>query len=226
MLLTVLLVMMLAVGAREPGRIEERYTFFLYPLIMTLSLTAIMSLVESRMGGSQAALAAGAALSLLFFGLTKDFQPRHIAKIATREINFRIGMNAKDANHYYPRADYRQAGVWLAQHAHRGDAVIIGIPSIDQYYRANFLFLPNDDERYDDYACKLAGGVVDRWTNLPLLYRTDALAAKAATGQRIFLVLYPDQAQRMLAEGARLNWRQSSAWISPDNGIVVTAINP
>ena len=66
-LMTLLLVLMLAVGAREPGRIETRYTFFLYPIIMALSLTSIMVLVESRLGTSQAALAIGAALGLLSF---------------------------------------------------------------------------------------------------------------------------------------------------------------
>ena len=52
--MTLLLVSILAVGAREPGRIETRYTFFLYPLVMALGLTGIMALVESRLGTSQA----------------------------------------------------------------------------------------------------------------------------------------------------------------------------
>ena len=62
-----------------------------------------------------------------------------------------------------PIIDWR--AIWLAQHARPGDDVIIGIPSIDPYYRANFFFLQSDDDRYDDYACR--EGTVERWTNLP-----------------------------------------------------------
>jgi len=217
-------VLMLAVGARPPGRIETRYTFFLYPLVMALSFTGITSLVKSWISRPQAALAVSAALSLLFFGLTEDFQPMHIARIDSREINFRMGMSAINADHYYPRADYRLAGVWLTHNARAGDAVIIGIPSIDQYYRANAFFLQDDDERYADFAC--SGGAVERWTNLPLLYKTDALGAKVATGQRIFLVMYPDLAQTMLADGRRRSWRLRLAWNSPDNGITIVVVNP
>lgn len=223
-LMTLLVVLLLAVGAREPGRIETRYTFFLYPLVMALGLTGILVLVESRIGRSQKGLAIGAALGLLFFGLSEDFQPEHIAHITSWQVNFRIGMNPLQASHYYPRADYRLAGSWLAQHARPGDDVIIGIPSIDPYYRANFFFLQSDDERYDDYACP--GGTPERWTNLPLLYGTDALAARVATGRRIFLVMYPELAQTMLAEGSRRHWREKLTWISPDGGNAVTVINP
>jgi hypothetical protein len=223
-LMTLLLVLMLAVGAREPGRIETRYTFFLYPLVMALGLTGIMVLVESRIGTSQTAKAIGAALGLLFFGVSEDFQPEHIARIASWPVNFRVGMTPLQAAHYYTRADYRLAAVWLAQNAQPGDEVIIGIPSIDPYYRANFFFLQSGDERYDDYACR--GGAIERWTNLPLLYGSDALAAKVAAGRRILLVMYPELAQAMLAEGSRRHWREELTWISPDEGVAVTIINP
>ncbi len=223
-LMTLLLISILAVGAREPGRIETRYTFFLYPLVMALGLTGIMVLVELRIATSQAALTIGAALGLLFFGLSEDFQPEHIAHIASWQVNFRVGMNPIQATHYYPRADYRLAGIWLAHNVRPGDDVIIGIPSIDQYYRANFFFLQSDDERYDDYACR--GGTTERWTNLPLLYGSDALAARVATGKRIFLLMYPDLAQTMLAEGRHRHWREKLTWISPDGGIPIATINP
>ncbi len=223
-LMTLLVVSILAVGAREPGRIETRYTFFLYPLVMALGLTGLMALVELRIGASQAALAIGAALGLLFFGLSEDFQPEHIAHITSWKVNFRVGMSPLRAAHYYTRSDYRLAAIWLAQNTRSGDEVIIGIPSIDQYFRANFFFLQSDDERYDDYAC--GGGTVERWTNLPLLYGSDALAARVATGRRIVLAMYPELAQTMLAEGRRRHWREKFTWLSPDDGIAITIINP
>jgi hypothetical protein len=191
---------------------------------MALALTGILALVESRLGTSHRALAIGAALGLLFFGLSEDFEPEHIARIASWPVNFRVGMSPLQAAHYYPRSDYRLAGIWLAHHAQPGDEVIIGIPSIDPYYRANFFFLQSDDERYDDYACR--AGAVERWTNLPLLYGTDALAARVATGKRIFLVTYPEVAQAMLTEGQRRRWREALTWTSPDSGVAIAVIDP
>ena len=223
-LMALLLVLMLAVGARAPGRIETRYTFFLYPLVMALGLTGILALVESRFGKSRAALAAGAALGLVFFGLSEDFKPAHIAHIAEWQVNFRIGMTPSQAAHYYPRADYRMAAMWLERHARPEDEVITGIPSLDPYYRASYFFLQSDDDRYDDYACR--DGTEERWTNLPLLYGTDALTARVAAGKRIFLVTYPEVAQAMLAESRQHPWRERLAWLSPDGGIAVTAIDP
>ena len=221
-LMALLLVLMLVIGAREPGRIETRYTFFLYPLVMALGFTAILVLIESRLGTSQAALAIGAALALLFFGLSGDFKPEHIARITSWPVNFRIGMSPIEAAHYYTRSDYRLAGTWLEHHAHPGDEVIIGIPSLDPYYRANYFFLQSDDERYEDYACQ--GGKLERWTNLPLLYGTDALAARVAAGKHVLLVLYPELAQAMLAEGRDRPWREQLTWISPDGGVTVISI--
>lgn len=222
-ILVVLLVLMLAVGASHPVRVETRYTFFLYPLIVVLSLGSILSLSVSRLGRSAATLASGALLCLLFFAVTEDFRPRHVMRIDSRAVNFRIGMSAIDADHYYPRADYRSAALWLKRHAHPGDTVIIGIQSLDQYYhQAQFFYMGADDLRYDEAACR--NGTMEIWTNLPLLYTADALAAKVASGRRIFLVLYPEEAQLVLDQGRRRHWMQQVAWTTP--GITVALINP
>ena len=52
------------------------------------------------------------------------------------------------------------------------------------------------------------------------------MAARVATGRRILLVMYPEVAQTMLAEGRRRQWREKLTWISPDDGIAVNVINP
>jgi hypothetical protein len=224
-LLIVLLVLMLAVGSRSPGRIETRYTFFLYPLILALCLCALMQFTEALLGRSPAALSLGALLGLAFFCSTEDFQPAHVARIDSRQVNFRIGMRGHFAEHYYPRDDNRLVGEWLTQHVRPTDAVIIGIPTIDQYYgHANFFFLESDDPRYESYACN--AGMTERWTNLPLLYGADALATVVATGKRVFLLLYRDRLAEMLEEGKRRQWRQQLIWIAPDLGEAAILINP
>ena len=223
-LLILLLLMMLAVGARESGpRRDQVY-------ILSLSARDDIELPQHRIssnlnGGSWVRGGSRRGNKPYVLCLTEDFRPVHIAKIDSRAVNFRLGMSAALIDHYYPRSDYRALASWLTQNTSAADVVIIGIPSIDQYYhRASYVFLRDDDERYDAYAC--GTGPVDRWTNLPLLYKTESLAGLVATGRRIVLVLYPGQVRAVLADGRRRNWPEQLAWSSADNGSAVVVVNP
>src|SRR6185437_12491961 len=212
-LLILTLVLILAVGAQPAPRIETRYTFFLYPLLVALSLGGLIAAIESWLGSVPVTLAVGVTLGLLLFGLSEDFQPAHVARIDSRTINFRIGMNPLVADQYFLRAQYRLGARWLSEHEHPGELVLTSIPTIDQYYhRANFFFLPQGDPRWEEYAC--GQPPVDRWTNLPMLYGADALATKVAAGQRILLVMYPYQVPAMPSEGQRPGWPHRPAWES------------
>ena len=223
-LLILTLVLMLAVGAHPLPRVETRYTFFLYPLLIALSLAGVIALIQAWLGSSPSTLALAVTLGLLLFGLSEDFQPAHVARIDSREINFRIGLNPLVADHYFLRAEYRRGGQWLSKHAQPGDLVLLSIPTLDQYYhRANFFFLPQGDPRYEEDAC--GQPPVDRWTGLPLLYGTDALATKVAAGQRILVVMYPYQVPAMLLAGQRRGWPERLAWESEEGGMAVIAIN-
>src|SRR6185437_15770035 len=140
-LLILTLVLILAVGAQPAPRIETRYTFFLYPLLVALSLGGLIAAIESWLGSVPVTLAVGVTLGLLLFGLSEDFQPAHVARIDSRTINFRIGMNPLVADQYFLRAQYRLGARWLSEHEHPGELVLTSIPTIDQYYhRANFFF--------------------------------------------------------------------------------------
>jgi len=223
-LLVLVLVLMLAVGAREPGRIETRYTFFLYPLVIMLSFLGIIELLRDKLETGPG-IAAGVALGLLFFGVTEDFRPIHVARIDSRAVSLRLGMSPVLADHYYPHSDYRVLAAWLAQNTRASDVVVIGIPSVDQYYHgASYFFLRDDDQRYDSYAC--GAYPVERWTNLSLLYRTGSLEPLISGGRRIVLILYPDQVQALMADGRDRHWRERLAWTAPDDGSAVMLINP
>jgi hypothetical protein len=225
-LVTVLVVLLLAVGAREPGRIETRYTFFLYPLVLAIGFATVLQAMDRAMSGSRSAAHLGALLVLVIFGLTEDFQPRHIATIASWNTNFRIGMGAVLADHYYPRADYRLVSAWLTSHIPAREMVMTDIPPLDQYYhRADYLFLPDGDDRYEDYACpRAARTTTDRWTNLPLLYGSDALGRQLASGRPVLLLLYPEEAKPMLAAGEQRDWNERVLWTSPDGGVTALQI--
>ena len=224
-LLVLLVATLLIVGARGSGRIETRYTFFVYPLILVLSARTVCLLAQERItqaaNGTLVALVACATL----FGLSEDFQPLHVARIDARDVNFRVGLSDARASHYYLRADYRDVGAWLARNRQDGDQVALGIPAVEQYYsHADAFFLQGDDPRYEVYAC--ADGQRERWTGLPLVHGEDALAARFASGRRWWIIMYPQQAQALLEEGRKRGWHESVEWLTPERNVAAVLIGP
>jgi Dolichyl-phosphate-mannose-protein mannosyltransferase len=204
-LLSLTALMALAVGATATERIETRYTFFLYPLFIVLSVAALLKLVQSVNAFRQAPIVFAAAVPLLAFSATEDFQPRHIAHVDSADINFRVGMSAVRAAHYYPRNDMRGVGQWLATHVRPGEVVITGIPSLEQYYgRFDYFFLGEEDLRYEAYVCQ--DGKTERWTNHPVLYGERALKPIVASGRRVYASVYPDVEDRLRAVAQSEGW--------------------
>jgi hypothetical protein len=210
-LLSLITLMALAVGATATERIETRYTFFLYPLFIVLSVAALLKLVQSVNALRRAPMVFAAAVPLLAFSATEDFQPRHIAHVDSAEINFRVGMSALRAAHYYPRDDIRSVGQWLASHVRPGEVVITGIPSLEQYYdRFDYFFLGEEDQRYEAYVCQ--DGRTERWTNHPVLYGERALKPIVASGRRVYASVYPEVEDRLRAAARSEGWSVTRVW--------------
>ena len=162
----------------------------------------------------KAPLALSALVPLLCFAATEDFQPRHIAAVDSAAVNFRVGMSASRAAHYYPRNDMRSVGQWLAQHVRPGDVVITGIPSLDQYYSGfDYFFLEKGDGRYEAYVCP--DERTERWTDHPVLYSVDALTPILAPGRRVYASVYQDSESELFSTARLRGWTVSRAWTSP-----------
>jgi hypothetical protein len=219
-LLSVIIVLALAIGVTDTDRLETRYTFFLYPLLVVLGVCAVLEVARRAAGRTPAAAGAGsrvvravitACVPLLCFGATEDFQPRHILEVDSAKVNFRIGMSAAQAAHYYPRNDVRGAARWLAEHAQPGDVVISGIPSLDQYdHRLDYFYLDEADDRYEAYVCP--DNRTERWSNLPVLYTGEALKPIVASGRPVFAVLYASTEERLRAYAATAGWSVVRVW--------------
>jgi hypothetical protein len=208
-LFSLALILVLAVAATRTERIETRYTFFLYPLLVVLAVSG--SLAFSRAILRRIPLAVGAAIPLVCFGATEDFQPRHLAHVDRAEVNFRIGMSPVRAAHYYPRNDVGGAAHWLASHERPGDVVIVGVPNLDPYFRRiDYFYVDGEDQRYDAYVCR--DGRTERWTNHPLMHSAGDLAPIIGSGRRILAFVYPDTERRLRAVAASRGWSITAAW--------------
>lgn len=208
-LLTLLIAVTLAVGATATERIETRYTFFLYPLLLVFGVCALVHVLRRP----TVPLAATALVPLLCFAATEDFQPRHVLHVDSAAINFRAGMSAVRAAHYYPRDNIRGVGEWLAAHRQPGAIVIADIPSLEQYYpNFDYFFLEEQDPRYEAYVCK--DGATERWTDHPVLYGLSALEPLVASGRPVYASLYADDEVRLRTAAKSERWSVTPVWSS------------
>lgn len=223
-LVALIVVMALAVGASDPPRHETRYAFFLYPLLVVLALTALAMAGKYLPGRLRSAPSATALCALLLFAASEDFRPAHIATIDSESSNFREKLSGWQKNHLYPRYNFTEVARWLEANATEADVVVTGVPPIPQYYAGvDYSFMDEEDDRYFAFAC--TRGTVDRWSNLPLLYPTDALAEVVAGGQRVFIVLFEGRAERLVQERRRRGWNVRTELPTRQQDIAVVVVN-
>jgi hypothetical protein len=224
-LLVLVLTLVLVIGVSGPPRHETRYAFFLYPIMLTLALVAVEFAVRKLLPHARYAATVTVVAALALFAVTEDFKPRHLATIDSPESNFRIGLGPAVASHYYPRDNIRAVADWLAGRVGADDIVVSGVPHLSQYFPGvDYFFLDAADPRYSAYACD--GGATERWNNLPLLFRTDALAGIVATGARIFVVVYADRQERLLGEAEARGWPVRVVELSAPGTRSLLILNP
>jgi hypothetical protein len=221
-LLALFVILLLAASASHPPRQETRYVFFLYPLAVIFAILTVTRAVGALLGRTRIATAAAALACIAAFVASEDFRPWHLWNIDTEAVNFRIGMPGRLAGHYHPRSDVRGAATWLQAHALAGrDIVINSFPGVDFYYRqSDFYFVAATDPRFDGWSCRR--GTTQRWSNLPMIHSYDTLAAKAAAGRRVWMVLERSRMQETLAKFPPGVW--TLEWTSRAGDIVIVSL--
>ena len=224
-LLVLVLALVLAVGASGAPREETRYTFFLYPIMVTLAIVAVALVCDRVSSSYRWATTATVLASLLAFGVSEDFRPLYLAQIDSRDVIFRLDLSPAVKSHLYSRSDVRALAQWLDKEVRPNDIVVSGIPHLDQYYNGiDYFFLDEQDQRYGAYACN--GGTVERWNNLRLLHTTNALEPQIATGNRVFMLLYSNREERLLREAAARGWPVESLSLPIPGSGNVLILNP
>jgi hypothetical protein len=222
-LLGLLLVMALAVSAIPTDRIETRYTFFLYPILLVLAVSAILEFGGRPFFGRRAPQWLLALLPLLCFAGTEDLQIRQIAHIDSAAANFRVGMRSARADHYYPLNDTRSVGAWLVSHVQPGDIVVNGIPNLDEYYSGvDYFYLDEEDNRIDAYIC--GDGLTERWTNHRLIYGVGGLESVLRSGHRAYATVYADVEERLRQATPSQEWTMIRVYTAMDGKTGVLSI--
>jgi len=218
-----LVAMLVGVGLSEPPRLETRYIFFLYPLLIVMALCAVTRLIERPAERQPALVPLAMLIALGVFALTEDFQPRHLAQIDSQRALLRLDVSPKLATHIVPRTDVRGAAAWLAAHAVGTPAVLINaFPGADYYFpKFHFTYINEDAPRFRAYACRR--GTYDRWGNLPLIYSLPQLEAQIeARGGNAVVLANHSGADELMTQLAR--WHPRVAWTAPGGDIRILVL--
>jgi hypothetical protein len=149
---------------------DTRYFFFLYPLILLLSLVSLERVINYFIKRD--------SLKKIFFGLAiiplltllEDFEMKHLINIDSKEINFRENMSLPLMIHYYPRWDSETLADIVDKESNQNDIIIANEQAIEFYLnRLDYIF---KDYRGVEFSGEsVLKGTKERWTNAKLIYR-------------------------------------------------------
>jgi len=226
LLLIFVITMMVLVSASDVHRTETRYSFFLYPLLLIIFVGLLVQLVDYLIKDNRLAGVLAAGVVFGGYALTEDFQPSHLWKIDTAEINFRQSMSSGRRMHYVGRTDIRAAADWLYDHADPSSNLIVsgsGVTGLDYYYPyVDFVYVDPRDHQHADWSCQR--GTVERWSNLPLVYSVTTLQSRIASSSRSFLIIAPRHLNMLWADLKQLN--PSIVWENENGFEIIVQFRP
>src|SRR5262249_27682472 len=175
-----------------PPRIETRYTFFLYPLVVVLGVGALWAFIAARVRSASLAGAVAAATSFAAFAVTEDFDLNHLLHVDRRDVLLRTEVSPNLSTHLVGRGDDGVLVHWLDANVVPGqDIVVTGYHVLDYYYpNVAYFFVDNRDESFGQWSCHR--GTIERWTNKPMFNTVEALEAAVPERGRVFLVMFND----------------------------------
>jgi hypothetical protein len=165
----------------------------------------------------------GPAAVLGWFALTEDFQPGHLLRIDSAEVNFRRHMSSGRSSHYYNRSNIRATADWLKGHARDATDLVVsgpGVTALDIYYPGlDFVFVDPSDQRLFAWSC--SQGTVERWSNLPLVHTMADFESEISSHPRTYIAVAGRRVEDLLEKLRQFNPR--IVWVN-DYGLDVIVL--
>lgn len=188
-LLFLFLILVVAQNILNLTYFDTRYFFFLYPLVIILAVLGLERMVELLIRvTSLREYAFGAAfIPILFF--SEDFNLKHLARIDSPEINFRMNMKHSLVIHYYPRWDSETPADVVDKESSQND-LIISNEQPSEFYLNRLDYIFRDYRGIEFSAESVLSGTKERWTNAKMIYRYSDFNNMIDTShQKIWLLL-------------------------------------
>jgi len=172
---------------------ETRYTFFLVPLLIILTVYSVYLIISKLLNIHEYTNIVFVFIVLLIFVSSKDFNAYHLLNIDSAEVNYR--MHYQDnifKKHLYRRWDVKTPTDFVKNNMNDGDIIMINENSHDYY-------LPKVDYYSFDYrhrafvAISVENGTKERWSNAKLIYNNkDLINFIENRKSTIWFTVYPE----------------------------------
>jgi hypothetical protein len=191
-LLALVLSMLVFAAMSSPPRIETRYTFFLYPLVVVLGVGVLWSFCAARVRAASVASALAGASAFGILAMTEDFDIDHLRHLVQPAVPMAAALPDNLQEHFVGRGDDAALVRWLdASVVPDRDIVITGYHVLDYYYpKVAYFFVDHRDDAFGEWSCHR--GTTERWTNKPMLYTIEGLEAAIPERGRAFVVVFDD----------------------------------
>jgi hypothetical protein len=187
-LVTLLVLLLLAVGSSDTPRVETRYVYFLYPVALIIATGTIAWLIRRIVSSPQAQVALTAGITVAGFAVTEDFNPQHLLRVNQPEALFRQEFGGNMQAHLEIRNDLRALAQWLQRNVRSDDIVVAAAHGIDYYHPVQQFFVATGNPDFVQYTCDR--GTVERWSNLPLIHsRAALLTLVQSASAKVFLIV-------------------------------------
>ena len=220
----------LFLGLFRPQFSVTRYTFFIYPIALTVlvqSIRDVARMVSHRVGGQRAGMVFGVPAVFLIFGLGGDFHPRHLIGVNTPESIYRLGGFQRYEETWYERDDYASPARFVEQAARPSEPVIASeVWPVSHYLqRAHAVFVALHGGQFTNVSRE--GGTLELWSGERLLGTVDDLRTYTRCQPRVWIVQSTHHGLRFLPEevwGEELT-KVETAYVSPDGGLEVLLVH-
>lgn len=226
-----------AIGVLNSFYTTTRYAFFVYPVALAVVVRATDDLARAAVAhwGAPRRVPtawAGATLALTLFACTEDWNPGHIARVASPEVSFRTGPWERFANTWYPRLDYVSPAEFVdreaAGHEEGTRIVLVGEPPVSHYLRAEHaVYYARDDPRFTNISRE--HGTRECWKGLRLLGTPEELREYTRGAERVWVIRstqpesWPFRVEDAWPDGAP---RAERRFVSRDGRIEVALVLP
>jgi hypothetical protein len=169
-ILLILLLMVLAVSITVTPYQLERYTFFIYPLFILISLISLKNIAYHVLKNKYINVVLF-SYTVIFVLFSKDYNLYHIYNIDSHGIHFKMGYSKELVRLYYFREDYEMASQAINKNLESGDIVISTLAPMEYYLdKLNYFYLDYNNVEFSRRS--RLNGTKELWTNACLIYRS------------------------------------------------------
>jgi len=191
-----IVIIVLAFGVFLPFEFETRYCYFIYPLglcVVVLSAIQLGEKLRQRFIMKET-IANGlvAAMCLLIFAASEDFNTFHLFNLNSDSVAYRTGRYERYSRHWYERWDFRKPAELVNEAASMGSRIVVmgNANTAAVYLKPEFaVYWDREDVRFPDISRE--GGTKELWSDKQLLNTIEDVKDYTQNAESVWLLLYP-----------------------------------